>query len=125
MHVLVIETDQLFRDNLVHHLRQRGFTVFAGASRDEIIKILAAHVIAVALLGLGGLRREGLAVLRKIKEHSPETQVILMTTPDCLLYSIEGMKLGAYDDVLVPYDIDLLCAKIRQAEADRVLPASR
>lgn len=120
MHVLVIETDQLFRDNLVHHLRQRGFTVFTGASRDEIIKIFSAQDIVVALLGLGGLRREGLALLRQIKEQSPATQVILMTTPDCLQYSIEGMKLGAFDDVLVPYDIDLLCAKIRQAEACRV-----
>lgn len=125
MHVLVIETDQLFRDNLVHHLRQRGFTVFTGASRDEIIKVFSEHGIVVVLLGLGGLRREGLALLRKIKEQSPGTQVILMTTPDCLQYSIEGMKLGAFDDVLVPYDIDLLCAKIRQAESGRVQPSTQ
>ncbi|HDQ39648.1 MAG TPA: response regulator [Desulfonatronum sp.] len=122
MRLLVIETDQLFRDNLVHHLRQRGFFVFTGEDSQEISKILGKEAITVALLGLGGMRREGLAVLRQIRDQSPATEVILMTTPDSIQHSIEGMRLGAFDDVLVPFDIDLLCSKIKQAKAGRKVP---
>jgi DNA-binding NtrC family response regulator len=116
MHLLVIETDQLFRDNLTHHLRQRGFLVFTGEEWQRIAHVLRTEKISVALLGLGGMRREGLTILQQIKNQSPATEVILMTTPDSLQYAIEGMRLGAFDDVLVPYDIDLLCSKIRQAK---------
>jgi DNA-binding response OmpR family regulator len=118
MRLLVIEQDSLLRDNLVHHLRPRGFTVFAATTKEEIGQMLNKASIDVALLGLGGLRRQGLDLLSLIKSQSPDTQVILMTTPDLLQLSIDGMKLGAFDDIQVPYDIDLLCTKIRKARMD-------
>lgn len=117
MCLLVIETDQLFRDNLVHHLRQRGFTVRTGEDKQSVTRALTDHSTRVALLGLEGSGRNGLDLLQHIRTVSPDTQVILMTTADNLHSSIEGMKMGAFDDVLVPCDIDLLCSKIRQAEA--------
>jgi DNA-binding response OmpR family regulator len=116
MRLLVIEDDHLLRDNLVHHLLQRGFTVFAATVREEVGALLESERIEVALLGLGGLRRQGLGLLSLIKSESPDTAVILMTTPDLLQLSIEGMKLGAFDDIQVPYDIDLLCSKIKEAK---------
>jgi DNA-binding response OmpR family regulator len=119
MRLLVIEDDLLLKDNLVHHLLQRGFTVFAATTREEVGAILETERIVVALLGLGGLRRRGLELLSQIKAESPDTAVILMTTPDLLQLSIEGMKLGAYDDIQVPYDIDLLCSKIKEARKAR------
>jgi DNA-binding response OmpR family regulator len=119
MRLLVIEHDHLLRDNLVHHLRQRGFTVLAGTAREEVGRALSNDRIDVVLLGLGGLRRQGLALLSLIKQDSPGTEVILMTTSDCLHLSIEGMKLGAFDDIQVPYDIDILCAKIKKTQGNR------
>lgn len=115
MSILVVVPDQLFRENLAHHLRQRNFSVRVGENRQAVLRALDEEQIDVALLGLVGLRQEGLEMLRLIRTASPETKVILMTTPDCLQYSIDGMKYGAFDDVLVPYDIDQLCSKIRLA----------
>ena len=119
MCLLVIETDHLVRDNLTHHLRQRGFTVRAGQTRASVTRMLEECAVDVALLGLEGVGREALEFLRIILATSPKTRVILMTPPDCLHYAIEGMKMGAFDDVPVPYDIDLLCAKIRRAASQR------
>ncbi len=115
MCLLVIETDHLVRDNLTHHLRQRGFTVRTGQNRTSVARILEESAVEVALIGLEGVGREGLEFLRDIRAASPMTRVILMTPPDCLHDAIEGMKMGAFDDVPVPYDIDLLCVKIRRA----------
>lgn len=116
MPLLVIESDQTFRDNLVHHLRQRDFTVFTGENLNDIQRMLRTRSFRVILLGLSGVGREGLEMLRAIRSASPLTRVILMTTPDCLRYSIQGMKMGAFDDILAPCDIDLLCSKIILAE---------
>lgn len=117
MCLLVIETDMLFRENLARHLRQRGYTVRTACNQQEIARILAQKDIAVVLLGLGGLGRDALKHLKFILECNPATKVILLSTPELLHYSIEGMKLGAFDEMLVPYDIDLLCARIRQAKS--------
>jgi DNA-binding NtrC family response regulator len=121
MCLLVIETDHLVRDNLTHHLRHRGFTVRTGQNRASAAHILEECVVDVALLGLEGVGREGLEFLRDILTASPKTRVILMTPPDCLHDAIEGIRMGAFDDVPVPYDIDLLCAKIKRAapQSDR------
>ncbi|WP_051822735.1 response regulator [Desulfonatronum thiodismutans] len=116
MPLLVVESDQLFRDNLVHHLHQRDFTVYTGENLDDVLRLLGERTFRVILLGLSGVGRKGLEMLRSIRANSPLTNVILMTTPDCLQYSIEGMKMGAFDDILAPCDIDLLCAKIKLAE---------
>jgi len=116
MPLLVVESDQFFRDNLVHHLRQRDFTVYTGENLDDVLRMLREQTFRVILLGLSGVGQEGLEMLRAIREASPFTNVILMTTPDFLQYSIEGMKIGAFDDILAPCDIDLLCAKIKLAE---------
>jgi DNA-binding response OmpR family regulator len=124
MRLLVIEDDHMLKDNIVHHLLQRGFTVFAATTREEVSSLLNSESIEVALLGLGGLRRPGLGLLSLIKRESPNTAVILMTTPDLLQLSIEGMKLGAFDDIQVPYDIDLLCSKIRHARKHQEKSAS-
>ena len=123
MPLLVVESDQLFRDNLVHHLRQRDFTVYIGENLDDVVRLLRERTFRVILLGLSGVGRKGLEMLRAIRSSSPFTNVILMTTPDCLQYSIEGMKMGAFDDILAPCDIDLLCTKIKLAESKTQNPS--
>jgi len=69
----------------------------------------------VVLLDVREIKEEGLILLRKIKSRSPLTEVILLTAPGQIALSIQGMKLGAFDDLLVPVDIDVLTAKLDEA----------
>ena len=117
MVLLVVETDNLFCDNLVRHLRQRDFSVQIATSLSNLSEVLRQQAFEVALVGLVGDRANALRMLEVIRAMHPNTRVILMTPPDCIRYSIEGMQMGAFDDIQVPFDIDLLCAKIMKAEA--------
>jgi DNA-binding NtrC family response regulator len=58
---------------------------------------------------------EGIYWLRKIKEISPETLVILLTAYGDIQLAVEGMKEGAHDFVSKPWDIDKLLATIKAA----------
>ena len=115
INVLIIENDNHFRLNLSQHLRQERYLVFEAVSKSETRDILRKENIDIVLLGLEGLKREGLTILKMVKEMSPTTEVITMNNSEQLALSIESMKLGAFDDFLIPFNLDSLLIRIQQA----------
>jgi len=81
----------------------------------EIKRLIKKKKIDVALLDLSGLKLEGLKILKLIKKAHPLTEVITLNTSGNIAISIEGMKLGAFDDLLIPVDINTLTDRIRAA----------
>lgn len=113
--VLVIDTDETFRQNLAQRLLSEGCQVFTAANEIRSKKILQREKIDVALLGLSEVGQRGLSLLNAIKRIRPLTQVILMLPAEHLSLSIEGMRLGAFDDLLLPFDVETLLARIKAA----------
>ncbi len=98
-------------------MRLNDYSVIEAEREDEVKRIVKKKKIDVVLLGLKGLGRRGLALLKAIKEMHPPTEVILMIPEEehCLSLSIEGMKLGAFNDVLIPFDLQALFRQIEAA----------
>jgi DNA-binding response OmpR family regulator len=115
IHVLIIEAENRFRKNLYQCLHAEGFTVDTITPPDDYATIVAKEQIDLVLLGVDGLGREGLALIRPIKTISPMTKIIIINDSDHMELSIEGMELGAFDDFLIPLDIDSLANRIREA----------
>jgi len=115
INLLNIETDIPFRQNLSRHLRLKQWNVYETDQRIEIKKILKRKNIDVVLLGLIGLNQEGLSILRMIKKVRPFIEVIIINRSEQIALSIEGMKLGAFDDFIVPLDLESLARRIREA----------
>ena len=119
IHLLIIEAENRFRKNLYQHLQAKGFKVDKVTPDDAVEEIVAAENIDVVLLGVDGLGRKGLELIRPIQTISPNTEIITINDADQMDLSIEGMKLGAFDDFMVPLDIDCLAARIREAAKRR------
>ena len=119
--LLIIEMDDLFRRNISERLRMENQQVFDVSGENEAKRIIQRMDMDVVLLGLGGLKKRGLALLREIKRLRPHTEVILLTPSEdlSLSLSIEGMKAGAFDDLLVPFDMETLLERVREAYAQR------
>ena len=115
--VLIVEADEAFRRNITERLRREGAVVFEAGNEPEARDIAQRHNIDVVLLGGKGMMQSGLPLLRFIKETRPLMEVILMTSSEChsLYVSIEAMKLGAFDDILIPCDIKTLLDRIHAA----------
>ena len=115
--VLILETDDAFRRNISERLHLEGVMVFEAADEGEAMDIALNHNIDVVLLGGKGVGQSGLQFLKLIRESRPLTEVILMTplNEHSLFVSIEAMKLGAFDDLLVPFDIRALLTRIHAA----------
>ena len=115
IHVLIVEAENRFRKNLYKHLQSEGFTVDKVTQQDDVETIVVKERIDVVLLGVDGLGREGLALIRPIKVIRPKSEIIIINDAGQMDLSIEAMELGAFDDFLVPLDIESLVRCIRKA----------
>jgi DNA-binding NtrC family response regulator len=115
--VLIVEADEAFRRNISERLRRDGAVVFEAANEPEARDIAQKHNIGVILLGGKGVRQSGLPLLRFLKETRPMIEVIMLSLSEhhSLSASIEAMKLGAFDDILIPCDIATLLDQIHAA----------
>lgn len=113
--LLIIESDSSFRRNVSERLRQESYRVYEACQEDEANRIIQRKEIDVVLLGLRGLKQRGLALLKAIKEARPLIEVILLIPSEEVSLSIKGMKLGAFDDLMVPFDVETLLERIQAA----------
>ena len=113
--ILIIEAENRFRKNLYQCLQAEGFTVDKVTPQDDVETIVANEKIDAVLLGVDGLGREGLALIRPIKAIRPGAEIIIINDASHMEFSIEAMELGAFDDFLIPLDIESLARRIREA----------
>jgi DNA-binding NtrC family response regulator len=113
--VLMIDSDETFSRNLAQRLAAEDCRVFTATGEGRARKILQREKIDVVLLGLNEIGHRRLLLLGVIKKIRPLTQVILMLPAEHLSLSIEGMRLGAFDDLLMPFDVETLLERIKAA----------
>ncbi len=62
---------------------------------------------------------DGIEALRLIKSNYPLVEVIMLTGHATVETAIEGMKLGAFDYLMKPCEMDILMAKVLQAKTKK------
>lgn len=137
--ILVIDDqeDILFAAKML--LKKHFETIFTLNNPKNVIQLLAENDIDVVLLDMNyriGFEdgREGLYFLKEIKTLSPKTIVILMTAFGKVETAVEGLKNGAFDYVLKPWENEKLLETVKQAvdesrktrkKAEKETPAER
>ncbi|WP_125719010.1 sigma-54-dependent transcriptional regulator [Flavobacterium ustbae] len=118
--ILVVDDQEeiLFSAKMI--LKKHFETIFTTNSPKKIISILSENDINVVLLDMNyriGFEdgREGIHWLKEIKTLSPQTIVILMTAFGKIETAVEGIKIGAFDYVLKPWNNEKLLETIDKA----------
>jgi DNA-binding NtrC family response regulator len=115
--ILIIETDLILRNNLAQHVRQEGFHVLVADKEREAAALLSKMTIPLVLLGLKGLKRRGIDILRMIRRRFPHVKVITINSGEQFELSLEVMRMGAFDDFLIPFELETLMARMHWAMA--------
>jgi len=113
--LLIVETNDPVRRNLVQRLSLDQYSVFETDQPKKVKEIVKKQKIDVVLLGLIGLGHDGLSVLKTIKRVRPLTEVIMVNDSAKISLSIKGMKLGAFEDFYMPFEINTLIQAIQEA----------
>jgi DNA-binding NtrC family response regulator len=113
--LLIIAEDVSLRWNLAGRLREEGYTVFETGPKGEAKKILRQKKVDVVLVSLDECKDEELALIKIARKTGSNREVIILNGSNQLSLSMEVMKLGAFDDLLYPFDLTLLVQRIEEA----------
>jgi two-component system response regulator AtoC len=114
--LLIVDDEEPLRVLLESELSEsEEFSVDVAADGGEAINKIQAKVYDVVLLDIRMPRVNGIEVLKFVQEYSPTTQVIILTNYADIKTAIETIKMGAYDFLAKPYDIDELFNTIHRA----------
>jgi two-component system response regulator PilR (NtrC family) len=119
--ILVVDDEASMREFLEILLGKQGHRVEAAADvKGALARVAEGGVdLVITDLRLGG--DSGIEVLRRVKETSPATEVVMVTAFATTENAIQAMKLGAYDYVLKPFKVDELRLVVEKALERRAL----
>jgi two-component system response regulator PilR (NtrC family) len=100
--ILIAEDETAVRESVAEVLRDEGYQVTTVADGDAALAALESHDFDVVLSDLRMPGADGLAVLRRAREVSPQTLVLLMTAHATVETAIEALQRGAQDYLLKP-----------------------
>lgn len=106
--ILIADDMESIRDVLEATFAIDGHNIALAASGEEAIRLIQEDIFDIAVADIRMGEVGGLDFLRTIKEVSPDTEVIMMTGYATVDMAVESMKLGSYDFVTKPINIEEL-----------------
>ncbi len=103
--ILVVEDEKSMR-NLLTLMLKKQYSVDAAASGEEAIKQLSQKLYDLVITDISLPGISGIEVLRKAKENSPDTSVIMITAYASTESAIEALKIGASDYIVKPFNME-------------------
>jgi DNA-binding NtrC family response regulator len=113
--VLLVDDETVFTKNMSKLLKNRGYQVTAVNSGDAAIRELEQSRFDVMVLDLKMPGMDGITTLKESVKLGLFTETLILTGHGSIDSALEAMKLGAYDYLTKPCEIDELVAKIEAA----------
>lgn len=112
--IVIIDDDKMITDRLVRFLNKEGFTAIGAYSGAEGLKLIENNKVDLVITDMKMGDIDGLEVLRRIKEKNKEIGVVMISGYPTIELAVEAMKLGAYDYIQKPINIDELLLLIKR-----------
>ena len=119
--VLLVDDEEAFVQTLAKRLTLRRFDVHTATRAEKAFATLREHRIDVVVLDVKMPDLDGIEATKDIKASYPLIEVVLLTGHANMEASLEGMKIGAFDYLLKPVNIDELVYKIEDAQRKKEL----
>ena len=117
--VLIVDDEVVFCENMAKLLNTRGYQVDAVNGGEEAIRVLQKDLYDVVVLDLKMPGMNGINTLQKINELGITSQTIMLTGHGCVDSAMEAIKLGAYDYIPKPCEVDELCDMIEKSQQNK------
>ncbi len=116
--VLLVDDEQPFVETMSKRLRKRNIDVCSAHSGvDALGRLETDPQVEVVVLDVKMPGMDGIETLQAIRRRFPLIEVVMLTGHATVESAIDGMKLGAFDYLMKPCDMDHLLTKVTEAAA--------
>jgi len=119
--ILVVDDEISMREFLGILLEREGYVTHLAADAETALKLLENEEFALVISDVNMPGLNGIRLLERIKQLSPETAVLLITAFSTAEQAVEAMKLGAYDYIAKPFKVEEIKVLVRKALEKRNL----
>ena len=121
--IFVVDDEKKIATLLQSQLNDAGHTACGMTHPAEVLEKMSSQPPDIVITDLRMDEMDGITLLKKIKETSPETDVVVMTAYASVETALDTMKHGAYDYIIKPFTTDELLMLIERIEQKRRLEA--
>jgi DNA-binding NtrC family response regulator len=119
--VLLVDDDDSFREALSDEMRRSGFEITAVPRAESALQEIGNHTFDVAIIDLNLPGLTGEELIREFREHSPSTELIVLTGHATVENAVRTLKDGIFDFLRKPCNLDELETTTRRAFEKRSL----
>jgi len=106
--ILIVDDEDAQRSILKGYLEKKGYKIFSASSGTEGIKAVQNNLIDIVLSDFKMPDKTGLEVLEEVKKINPEISFVILTAYGTIENAVKAMRLGAFDYISKPVDLDEL-----------------
>ena len=111
--VLIVDDEESIRSSLERLLSYERFKTFTAPDGRAALDLVVGERVDIVLLDIKMSGMDGLEVLQKMKELQPDLPVIIISGHGTITTAVEATKLGAFDFIEKPIDMERLLLTIR------------
>ena len=112
--ILIVDDEESMRDACRQVLAPEGFALKEASSGDGVLEMIRHESFDLVILDLKMPGMDGMEILRRLHEESPDTAAIVITGYPTVESAVEAMKLGAADFLPKPFTPDVLRLTVRR-----------
>lgn len=112
--IIIVDDDKILAEHLKAGLADEEYGVVVVSSGAAAVEAFKKQPFSLAILDLSLPDIQGIDLMRTLVKKSPETSFIIFTGYATISSAIEALKVGAYDYLIKPFDIDHLKLVIRR-----------
>lgn len=120
--ILVADDEKSMREFLEIMLTREGYEVVTASTAEEAIESISSRSIDLVISDINMPKASGMAVLKSSMETDSNTPVIMITAFAAADTAVKAMKMGAYDYITKPFNVDeikLVVAKALERRKDK------
>jgi DNA-binding NtrC family response regulator len=119
--ILIAEDEDIARKHLLGTLEREGYRVEGTGNGLDALQKIESHTYDVLIADIKMPGLTGIELLARVKEKSPETEVIIVTGFGSIGSAVDAMKKGAAEYVTKPFDLDELLLKVKKIRDRKAL----
>jgi len=119
--VLVVDDDDSIRETFQYHLERAGYEVTTAATAEAGLGLLSEVEPGVVITDIRMPGMDGLELLGRIRDASPDIDVLMITAHEDMQSASDAMRRGAFDYLVKPLDLDRIEALVERCFRERKL----